>query len=157
MGDHVTRDQSGTGTTTRDHTRQRRRRGRHAQRTRGLVVGVARTASGDVYAGRDGNVYKKEGDGWQKYDGGGNWNSVQPTNEQRQQAQQRAAGAQDKAGAARSGAATSDSATMGQLNRIQPREPRVRSGRMPRTAAARERVPAYRPSGGGARRGGGRR
>ena len=30
---------------------------------------VARTGSGDVYAGRDGNVYKKSGDSWQKSDG----------------------------------------------------------------------------------------
>jgi hypothetical protein len=38
--------------------------------------GVARTGSGDVYAGRDGNVYRNQGGGWQKYDNGG-WNSVQ--------------------------------------------------------------------------------
>ncbi len=37
--------------------------------------GVAKTGSGDVYAGRDGNVYRNTGDGWQKYDGGG-WNDV---------------------------------------------------------------------------------
>ena len=28
--------------------------------------GVARTEGGDVYAGRDGNVYRKDGDSWQK-------------------------------------------------------------------------------------------
>jgi hypothetical protein len=32
--------------------------------------GVARTGSGDVYAGRDGNVYRKQGDSWQKWDNG---------------------------------------------------------------------------------------
>jgi hypothetical protein len=37
---------------------------------------VARTGSGDVYAGRDGNVYKKSGDSWQKADGNGNWGSA---------------------------------------------------------------------------------
>jgi hypothetical protein len=37
---------------------------------------VARSGSGDVYAGRDGNVYRKQGEGWQKYDSGG-WNNVQ--------------------------------------------------------------------------------
>jgi len=53
--------------------------------------GVARTGSGDVYAGRDGNVYRKQDGSWQKYDGSGNWNSVQqPTPQQREQAQQRA-------------------------------------------------------------------
>ncbi len=43
--------------------------------------GVARTGSGDVYAGRDGNVYKNDGGGWQKYDNG-NWNNVEkPANQ----------------------------------------------------------------------------
>jgi hypothetical protein len=37
--------------------------------------GVAQTGNGDVYAGKDGNVYRKGSDGsWQQYDGGG-WNS----------------------------------------------------------------------------------
>jgi hypothetical protein len=36
---------------------------------------VGKTGSGDMYAGRDGNVYKNTGSGWQKYDNGG-WNSV---------------------------------------------------------------------------------
>jgi hypothetical protein len=51
------------------------------------------TAGGDVYAGRDGNVYRKNGDSWQKYDNGG-WNNTQtPSQSQidqaRGQAQQR--------------------------------------------------------------------
>jgi hypothetical protein len=37
--------------------------------------GVARTGSGDVYAGRDGNVYRNTGEGWQKYDNG-SWGNV---------------------------------------------------------------------------------
>jgi len=32
---------------------------------------VGKTGSGDVYAGHDGNAYKKTDDGWQKYDNGG--------------------------------------------------------------------------------------
>jgi hypothetical protein len=36
---------------------------------------IGKTASGDMYAGHDGNVYKNTGDGWQKYDNG-SWNSV---------------------------------------------------------------------------------
>ncbi|MHB8876254.1 MAG: hypothetical protein ACYC8T_21390, partial [Myxococcaceae bacterium] len=36
---------------------------------------VGRTASGDVYAGRDGNVYRKEGEAWQKHDNG-NWSAA---------------------------------------------------------------------------------
>src|SRR6185436_1330760 len=37
--------------------------------------GVARTGSGDVYAGRDGNVYRNNGSGWQQWDNG-SWNSA---------------------------------------------------------------------------------
>src|SRR5438552_12901141 len=36
---------------------------------------AAKTASGNMYAGHDGNVYKNTANGWQKYDNG-NWNSV---------------------------------------------------------------------------------
>ena len=49
---------------------------------------VGKTSNGDMYAGKDGNVYKNTGDGWQKYDDG-SWNSVNtPAN--KQQAQQQA-------------------------------------------------------------------
>lgn len=37
--------------------------------------GVAKTSSGDVYAGKDGNVYKNTGSGWEKYDDG-SWSNV---------------------------------------------------------------------------------
>src|SRR6266481_329917 len=36
---------------------------------------AGKTASGNMYAGHDGNVYKNTGNGWQKYDNG-SWNSV---------------------------------------------------------------------------------
>ena len=36
---------------------------------------VGKTGGGDVYAGRDGNVYRNPGNGWQKYDNG-SWNSA---------------------------------------------------------------------------------
>jgi hypothetical protein len=42
----------------------------------GNASGVARTGSGDVYAGRDGNVYRKQDGSWQQYDGSGNWSGV---------------------------------------------------------------------------------
>jgi len=46
----------------------------------GHVTGAGGTTVGhvgdDVYAGRDGNVYRNNGDGWQKYTPGGGWNSV---------------------------------------------------------------------------------
>jgi len=120
--------------------------------------GVARTGSGDVYAGRDGNVYKNEGSGWQKYDNG-NWNSV-ATPEQRQQAQQRANDARAQ-GATRS---TTDSSTMGQLNRDSAA--RVEGAQRTRDYSSTSRSSSsgssgsYRPSGGGTRsmpRGGGGR
>ncbi len=50
---------------------------------------VGKTASGDMYAGHDGNVYKNTGDGWQKY-GSDGWSSVNAP--QPQQAEQRAQG-----------------------------------------------------------------
>jgi hypothetical protein len=36
---------------------------------------AGKTAGGDMYAGRNGNVYKNTGDGWSQY-GNGSWNSV---------------------------------------------------------------------------------
>src|SRR5438067_5150014 len=36
---------------------------------------ATKTASGNMYTGHDGNVYKNTGNGWQKYDNG-SWNSV---------------------------------------------------------------------------------
>ena len=57
----------------------------------GQTSAVARSNSGDLYAGHDGNVYKKDASGgYQKYDNG-SWNSVQqPTQAQKQQARAQA-------------------------------------------------------------------
>src|SRR5262249_44310594 len=77
--------------------------------------GVARSGSGDVYAGRDGNVYRNSGSGWQQYDNGG-WNSVpEATPQQREQAQQRANQAR--------GNAPPGNSTGGQLDRDSPAPP----------------------------------
>src|SRR5436190_4355669 len=54
---------------------------------------VGKTASGNMYAGHDGNVYKNTGNGWQKYDNG-SWNSVsqpKPNWQQAESSQQRTA------------------------------------------------------------------
>jgi hypothetical protein len=74
--------------------------------------GVARTGEGDVYAGRDGNVYRKESGsgGWEQSNGDGGWNDVSTPSP----SGQRATDAQNRASTARSGA---DSATVDQLNR----------------------------------------
>ncbi len=51
-------------------------------------AGVAKTANGDMYAGKDGNVYKNTGSGWQSYNNG-SWNSVnKPTQTSAQQSAQ---------------------------------------------------------------------
>lgn len=51
---------------------------------------VGKTGSGDVYAGHDGNVYRKQGDSFQKYDNG-SWSGVQqPSSAQRDQARSQA-------------------------------------------------------------------
>jgi hypothetical protein len=121
--------------------------------------GVARTGSGDVYAGRDGNVYKNEGGDWQKYDNGG-WNNVQqPTQAQRDQAVQKANDARSQAGARTS---STDAATVGQLNRDSAaRAEGAQRTRDASSAGARSGASSsYRPSSGGARsapRGGGGR
>jgi hypothetical protein len=129
--------------------------------------GVARTGSGDVYAGRDGNVYKNDGGGWQKYDNG-SWNNVdkpqgQGTGAARDQA---AANAGDRAaaGTTRTGASagTLDRSTVDQLNR--DRGARAEGtqrtsdlGSVRSSGAGSSRAGSYRPSGGGRAGGGGRR
>ncbi|BCS32215.1 hypothetical protein TBR22_A14250 [Luteitalea sp. TBR-22] len=121
---------------------------------------IARTGSGDVYAGRDGNVYRRDDGGWQKYDGSGNWSGVEgPTTAQREQAK---TNAQNRA------ASGSGSSQVSQLNS----DARARAQGANRTAqadAARARsgsygagTRSYGGSYGGARsmggaRGGGRR
>ena len=131
-----------------------------------------RTEGGDVYAGRDGSVYKKQGDAWQKYDGTtGNWGASVPSQEVRDQAQQRAQNAQGQAGTrpstTNSGTAatrpsTTNSGTVGQLDR----DSAARSTGTQRTrdygtyggsSSTSRSSGSYRPSGGGMRMGGGGR
>jgi len=121
----------------------------------GNNAGVARTGSGDMYAGRDGNVYRNTGNGWQQY-GDGGWNSVQqPTQAQRDQAQQRAATARENSAA---------SGTVGQLNRDSAARSegaqRTRDASAVNSGSRSANSGSYRPSGGASRgmsRGGGRR
>jgi hypothetical protein len=102
-------------------------------------------------------VYRNQGSGWQKYDNGG-WNSV-ATPEQRDQAQQRANDARAQ-GSTRS---TTDSSTMGQLDRDSAA--RAEGAQRTRDYSSTSRSGSsgggsYRPSGGGTRsapRGGGGR
>jgi hypothetical protein len=98
----------------------------------GGTTAVGKSGSGDVYAGHDGNVYRKQGDSWQKYDSGG-WNSAQKPTATTSQLNH------DSAARAEGTQRTHDAST-------------ARSGTPSRSSS-------YRPSGGGARasRGGGRR
>jgi hypothetical protein len=141
-----------TGKTTR--TTQTSEGGQAISRTgRGSSSTVARTGSGDVYAGRDGNVYRKDGDSWQKYDSGG-WNSVQqPTQQQRDQAK---AGAQNRASGWDSATAqqvTRDSSARAEGTQRTRDASQVRSGASSRTGSYR----AGGGSGSGASRSGGSR
>ena len=115
----------------------------------GNTAAVAKGNNGDVYAGRDGNVYKKSGDSWQKYGGDGNWNNVQqPTQAQRDQVQNRAA------------SSGWDSATAGQVQRDSAARAegtqRTRDYSSSQSSGA-SRSGSYRASGGASRGGGGRR
>ena len=128
---------------------------------------VARSGSGDVYAGHDGNVYKNDGGSWQKYENG-DWSSVQqPTQAQKDQARSTA---QDRAGqtagasqtAARSGQASGSSPTVSQLNsdRAARAEGAARTGAYSGYQRGTSSASSYRgggatrsrPSGGGRRR-----
>jgi hypothetical protein len=112
--------------------------------------GVVRTGDGDVYAGRDGNVYRKQGDSWQKYDNG-SWNNTPSATPQQRQ------GTQDRA-TQNSGW---DSSTSNQVNRDSAARSdgaqRTRdSSTMRSSGTTQSRGGSYRPSG-GMRGGGGRR
>ncbi len=119
--------------------------------------GVARTGGGDVYAGRDGNVYRKEGDSWQKYDNGSWGNVDRPTGDAAARA-----GATDRAGTTAGTRPSTGGDTVSQLDRdraartdgaTRTRDAGAYSGggstSRPTTSSG-----SYRPSGG---RGGGAR
>ncbi len=109
--------------------------------------GAVRTPGGDVYAGRDGNVYRKQGESWQKY-GDGGWNEVSRDGS-------RTAGARDRAAGAGAGAA----GTFDQLNR----DSRARAEGQQRTRdygswqGGRSSGASYRGAGGARAAGGGAR
>ena len=142
----VTRGSEGGGAITRN------------ERGAGGRSGVARTEGGDVYAGRDGNVYRKNGDSWQQY-GDGGWTGVQPTQQQRQQAQDRAAqsGGQTRDRPAASGwdSTTSSQVTRDSAARAEGAQRTRDSGSVRSGTTSPSRSGSYRPSGGS--RGGGRR
>ena len=121
---------------------------RYTNNVTGNTTRVTKTSDGDVYAGRDGNVYRKQGDSYQKY-GDGGWSNVdRPTAAQGQQAQDRAT------------ASGMDSTTRQQVNRDSSAraegDQRTRDSGQVRSGKS-SRAGSYRASGGGGRSGGGRR
>jgi len=114
---------------------------------------VGETGSGNVYAGKDGNVYRKNGDSWQSY-GDGGWNNVP-------QAEPRSGATREGASGATAQPRTTDRSTVDQLNK----DSASRSSGAQRTkdastarsgsSSAGRASGSYRPSGGGAARGGG--
>jgi len=61
---------------------------------------VGKSASGDLYAGHDGNVYQNNGSGWQKYNNStGTWNNVNTQQAQQQAQQEKSYQQQHSAGA----------------------------------------------------------
>jgi hypothetical protein len=90
---------------------------------------VGQSGAGDVYAGKDGNVYKKTGNGWQQY-GNGGWNPVDsatPRNTAAQPAQNSTASArQPRASTADSKSPSQPIAN--QTNSISQRQQRPAAG-----------------------------
>ena len=122
--------------------------------------GVARTEGGDVYAGRDGSVYRKQGDSWQKYQDG-SWSGVDsPPSRDRATASDRGSSGSTPRTSDR--AATSGGSTVNQLDRDRAARAegatRTRdSGSYRGGGGGAHAGGSYRPSGGRSRGGGRRR
>ena len=116
---------------------------------------AGKTAGGDMYAARNGNVYENTGSGWSQY-GNGSWSSVSSpgTNAQeRVQSTNRSSGSYRETAQNRSSSRTKGSSGFGDVDR--DFSSRQRGG------ASSERFNNFQRSGGGGRssagRGGGRR
>jgi hypothetical protein len=114
--------------------------------------GVARTGSGDVYAGKDGNVYRKQGDSWQQY-GSDGWSSVERATPQGAKPTATGTGAKPTGTAAKPKPATSswDPSTAQQVTRDSAARAegaqRTRDAGSVRSGAS-SRTGSYRASGG---------
>ena len=154
-----------TSNATGATTRTTRTSSGAAAATRSGALGsttVGRTAGGDVYAGRDGNVYRNQGGSWQQYDSKGNWSNTTP----RATTRSATPGTSDfngppaRAGTGTYGAGGYSGGTYDQLNRDSQyrREGTQRTndyGSYQRSGGGS--ASSYRSGGGGRPRGGGRR
>ena len=122
---------------------------------------IARTGSGDIYAGHDGNVYRKTDSGWQQNSGSGGWSSVDRgqagTTARDRSTSQAGATARDRS-------ATAGSSQVSQLNRdsgarTQGNQRTASRSSWQASGATRSGAGSYGGGrgGGGARGGGGRR
>ena len=108
-------------------------------------AGAVKTSSGDMYATKDGNVYKNTGNGWQSYNNG-SWNSA---NAQAQQARSSANTQQAQQARSNSAATAQRSAPTQEMNQeFQNRQ---------RGAAQSQRFQNLQRSGGSVEGGGGER
>ncbi len=124
--------------------------------TSGGRGGVVARGEDNTYVGRDGNVYRNDGNGWSRYDNGG-WNPVdapeRPGTSDRAAARDRAAGARPETLPARPGGFDNRAGTGDVVNRLN-QDARARAQGNARVQSQR----SYRSSGAGVRRrGGGRR
>jgi hypothetical protein len=149
-GDQWATTRRATNNVTGATTRVTRTSEGSAVTRRGDNGGIAATSGGNVFAGQDGNVYRKQGDSWQKYDNG-SWGGVNTP------ATQPLDRTQDRGTSSRT-----EPSTIGQLDR----DSAARSDGAQRTqdasrvrssgGSSNPRSGSYRPSG-GMRGGGGRR
>jgi len=123
-----------TGTTTR--ATRTDQGGMVSRRGAGGSGFVAGSQGGDMYAGRDGNVYRRQDGSWQQY-GSDGWSGVDVP----ESAGQRATQARERTGQAGASGKTVDSGTYGQLQR----DSAARSQGAQRTS----NYSSYRSSGGG--------
>ncbi|MBZ5537829.1 MAG: hypothetical protein LAO31_17880 [Acidobacteriia bacterium] len=109
-------------------------------------AGAVKTASGDVYAGKDGNVYKKTDSGWQTYNNStGSWSSASSNAQQQAKStqQQRTASGQPTAASAQStGQQQAKSAQQQRAPTGQPAATSAPSAGQQRTQAAQQQRPA---------------
>jgi hypothetical protein len=115
---------------------------------RGEGGGVVGTTGDTVFAGRDGNVYRRQDGTWQKFDNGSWTGAEQRVGTSGVRGQDRPAG-------------RSDASTIGQLDRDYGARrdggQRARDASSVRSGSGASRAGSFRPSGGGFRGGGGRR
>ena len=62
----------------------------------GQTGGFARSSEGDLYAGRNGDVYKRDEDGWHQRGDDGSWNPVEPSEDRAARADQARSNASER-------------------------------------------------------------